>query len=190
MVKLVKLVCVTGILILSSIGNASAGLVGTQGFFTDGNPTVDTGLISTATVFSSNWKTNNSQTGVFLAFPNYNFSNIVFDKNVGTSFVVTDAGFGTFASSSITQSASGPGFANFDIVGDFTAGSNPSASGPALFRVGFTQTPAELGGAISASGTLAVFSASVPEPSTMALMGLGGAGLMVGAYRRNRKSVV
>lgn len=185
------MLCVTGILVLSSIGNASAGLIGTQGFFTDGNPTVDTGNINTATIFTSNWKTNNSQSGMFVAFPNYNFSNIVFDKNVGTSFVVTDAGFGTFASTSITQSASGNGFANFDIVGNFTAGTNPSTSGPALFSVGFTQTPAMIGGAISASGTLAVFSAtSVPEPSTMALMGLGGCGLIVGAYRRNRRTVV
>ena len=190
MVKFVKLLCVTGALICSGIGHASAGLIGTQGFFTDGNPTVDTGLISTATVFSSNWKTNNSQSGIFAAFPNYNFSNIVFDKNVGTSFVITNAGFGTFASTSITQSASGSGFANFDIVGNFTQGTNPSASGPALFSVGFTQTPAEIGGAISASGTLAVFSSTVPEPSTMALLGLGGCGLIVSAYRRNRKSVV
>ena len=189
MTKLARLLCVAGTLILSGVGQASAGLIGTQGFFTDGNPTVDTGIISTATIFSSNWKTNNSQSGIFAAFPNYNFSNIVFDKNVGTSFVITDAGFGTFASTSITQSASGNDFANFDIVGNFTQGTNPSASGPALFSVGFTQTPAEFGGAISASGTLAVYSA-VPEPSTLALIGLGSCGLIVSVYRRNRKSAV
>ena len=191
MMKFTKLICVAALLVVGGISSASAGLIGTQGFGGNGAPTVNTGDIDTATIFTiGNFATNNSQSGIFLTMPNYNLGAITFNQNVGTSFTFTNAAFGSFTSSSITVSASGPGFTNFDILGQFTQGTSPSGNGPAELALSFTQTPAGLGGAISDSGTLAVFSAAVPEPSTFALLGLGAIGLALSAARRRLATAV
>ena len=191
MVKFTKLICAAALLVVIGISSASAGTIGTQGFGGDGSPVVNTGSIDTATVFTiGNWVTNASQSGIFVGAPQYTIGTITFDKTVGTSFNFTNAGFGSFTSSSITESASGPGFANFDIVGQFDHGTFGTANGAAILAVSFTQTPSGFGGAISDSGTLAVDASAVPEPSTCALLGLGGIGLVVRAARRRRSAAV
>ncbi len=187
MVKFTKLVCAAALLVVGGISSVSAGVIGTQGFGGDGSPIINSASIDTATVFTiGNWVTNASQSGIFVGAPQYDIGTITFDKTVGTSFNFTNAGFGTFTSTSITESATGNGFENFFIVGRFDHGTYGIANGPASIAVGFTQN----GAAISDSGTLAVDSAAVPEPSTFALLGLGGFGLAMRAARRRRSAAV
>ena len=182
MFKYTRLICAATLLVVGGISSASAGVIGTQGFGGDGSPVINTPNIDTATVFTiGNWVTNLSQSGIFVGAPQYDIGTITFDKTVGTSFNFTNAGFGTFTSTSITESATGNGFENFIILGRFDHGTYGTANGPASLAVGFTQN----GAAISDSGTLAVDASAIPEPSTFALLGLGGIGLAVrSAHRR------
>jgi hypothetical protein len=59
-----------------------------------------------------------------------------------------------------------------------------------LFQIAFVSEVFDVSSYDTASTSLGLASSSVPEPSTFALAGLGGIGLMIGAYRRRRAAAV
>lgn len=174
---------------------------GSQGFIDLGTPTVNTGNIDTATSFTiADLRTTNANVLYFAGFPSlqtFTPSPVTFTVGSGTSLSFSSPVFGSFASSSITEDASGPGFRTFTFVGSYSPGSffagNPLIPdpAPASFRIAFTQTPIG-SGAISNSATLAI--PPVPEPSTMMLAVVGIAGGLVvhqgNRQRRNRAAGV
>jgi hypothetical protein len=167
--------------------------VGSQSFVDLGTPTVDTGNIDTATVFNvAGMFSTSANVGFFAGYPSStNFGPVSFNITSGTSLSFSNPTFGSFASSSITEDVSGPGFRTFLVLGNYTSGSffvtplspNPA---PASFRIAFTQSPVGTG-AISDSATLAI--PPVPEPSTMmlAVVGIAG-GLVVHQSNRQRRN--
>jgi hypothetical protein len=170
--------------------------VGSQGFVDLGTPTVDTGNIDTATSFTiADLRTTNANVSYFAGFPalqTFTPSPVTFTVGSGTSLSFSNPLFGSFASSSITEDASGPGFRTFLFLGKYTPGTffseSPLIPNPAdaSFRIAFTQSPVGTG-AISDSATLAI--PPVPEPSTimLAVVGIAG-GLVVHQSNRQRRN--
>ena len=164
---------------------------GSQGFSDLGSPSADTGNIDTSSTFTiGNLSTSGANAGFFSGFPAASsFGSVAFTITSGTSLSFSNASFGSFASSSITEDASGPGFRTFLVLGNYTAGSffssTPLIPNPASasFRIAFTQSPVGTG-VISDSSTLAI--PPVPEPSTLMLACVGIAGGL--AVEQNRRA--
>lgn len=170
-----------------SVNSAFADIISTQGFADIGSPTVDTGDITTATVFNvGDYFTTASNTGLFAGMPTQNIGPVSFDITVPTSFSFSNAVFGDFVSTSISvisngQTGSGA-IVGLYILGNFTSGTYaPGINGEASMTVTFNQTS---GGAISDSATFSIPPATVPEPSTVALATLGLCSIGVMASRR------
>jgi PEP-CTERM motif len=177
------------------VGQARAGIVGTQAFADIGTPTVNTGDINTATAFTiGDLVSTSSNTGAFAGMPSQTLGSVTFDTTVPGSLSFGNAVFGTFTSTSITEPGNIPGSVTLYIVGNYTPGTyvGGGSSTTASFTVDFTQTPAHTG-SISDSGTFAtppasppnVGGSSAPEPSSVVL-GLIGVGI-VGACRLVRR---
>ena len=186
-----NLVAVAAIAICSA-SSAFAGGLGSLGFADIGAPTVGGGNIVTATTFNiGNLISTGSQTGDFVGLGTQIFGPVAFDVNSSSSLSFGNAVFGSFQSSGFQVSSSGPGLTNIFVLGYYTAGTfSPTSSGDASFIISFTQNPVSTG-SISDSATLSIPPAGspVPEPSTFALLGLGGLGLAVRAYRRRQAAV-
>jgi hypothetical protein len=175
---------------LPSVVFVNGASTGSQSFVDLGAPTVDTGNIDTATVFNVEAMfSTTANVGFFAGFPSStNFGPVSFNITSGTSLSFSTPNFGSFASSSITEDVSGPGFRTFIAFGNYTSGAffstplspNPA---PASFRIAFTQSPVGTG-AISDSATLAI--PPVPEPSTLMLACVGIAGGL--AVEQNRRA--
>ena len=173
---------------------AKADSVGSQGFADLGSPSANTGNINTATQFTiGSLITNSNSTGIFAGMPTESFGAVSFDTTNPTSLSFGNATFGTFSSTSITQTSNTAGSVSFNILGNFVGGSytgtltpNPA---PASFTISFTQTPAGTG-AISDSSSLSIppVASSVPEPSSIMLVGLGV--VSMGVVARRKKAAV
>ncbi|MEI8017988.1 MAG: PEP-CTERM sorting domain-containing protein [Schlesneria sp.] len=188
-----NLVAVAAIAVCS-VSSAFAGGLGSLGFADIGAPSVVGGNIDTGSQFTiGNLISTGSQSGDFVGLGTQIFGPVSFDINSAGSLSFGNAVFGSFASTSFQVSSSGPGFQNIYVLGNYTAGTySPSSSGAASFTISFTQNPATTG-SISDSATLSIPPSgppsTVPEPSTLALLGLGGLGLAVRAYRRRQAAV-
>jgi len=191
---MVKKLTLAALLLGLVVGQARAGVVGTQGFGDSGSPSVNTGDINTATVFTiGDLVTTSASTGAFVGLPTQTFGPVTFDTTVATSFTFGDAAFGTFASTSISLATSVSGVVGYFILGSYTPGTfvGGGAATPASFTISFTQTPAHTG-SISDSGTFSVPPSTppgVPEPSSM-LLGVIGIGIVSACRfaRRRRKT--
>jgi len=168
---------------------------GRQVFNALGPNSTDTGNIQTATTFTLGGFRSNptNHTGIFAGLPSVMFGSVTFSKS---GLVLTDNGvdglFGTFASTSITESIPGPGLVQFDVLGHWTPGTfngfsrlprspflsvvdirlSQSAPNATVTLPGFTLfTPAPTNG--------------VPEPSSLGLLVAGLVGVM--GLRKKRR---
>lgn len=155
-----------------------ANVSGSQGFAAPALVQADaspTGNINTATMFDLvGWSTTNNSVGIFAGLPIQNFGHVLLTLGAGGKLDFGDATFGTFSSSSITTSSSGPGFLDVLAFGTFAPGTIAPGS-PALSsetRIALTQTP-PMDGEISASGTMSITPTPVPEDATFILFGTG-----------------
>jgi hypothetical protein len=191
--------------------------IGTQGFADNNAPTVNTGTIGTATSatigMGNLFQTTTGQSGLFAGntgdgsasgtpMLQQSFggaSGLTITLNPGgaiaanTTLSFTSTVFGTFTST-MSQETSVTGPPNAAVSYTFEgmwAGGTVLAAGfasptPASLTISFTQTN---GGAVSDSASFSVPPVStVPEPSSMAIAGLGGLGL-IGYGLRRRKAV-
>lgn len=168
------------------VSSAFAGLIGPLGFAEIGAPKVDGGDFNAATSFKiGNFISTGLQSGDFVSFGTQDMGSISFDSTVRPSFHPNDAGFGTFDSTSISDSSSGPSVKSSYIAGTYAKAGGVDR-GNALLTRPFTQTPAHIG-AISNADTFSIPpGARKIVPATFALLGLGGLGFAVRAYRRRR----
>jgi hypothetical protein len=180
--------------LLVGSSTATAGPLGTQGLADTGAPTTNTGDILTSTTFNiGDLKTTVSQTGYFVGMTAQVFGAVTFHSTKGSSFSFGDTDFGTFTSTSISETTSvgvSGSTASFFILGNWTAGTFGGAKGtfPASVTLSFTQTPAH-SGAISDSGTFSVPPTAhihAPEPSSAVLLGLSSITVVGWLYRRRK----
>ena len=181
---------VAGLCLWSAIGKCDP-ITSSQAFASLGVITADTGNIETANAFSIGLMgTTVDGSGYFsfsgTAAPQFmnNFGAVTFSADQPTSLSFSNADFGSFTSTSITQIENATGTRSFRALGQFTGGligglTDPSPA-EAEFTMGFTQSPAGTG-AISFSATLAI--QPVPEPSTLVLGLFGAVGLLTATRR-------
>jgi hypothetical protein len=175
---------------LFSIGVTQAAVLGTLSFADIGAASANTGNINSSTVFTIGDLFSTVGDGAFAGMPNEIFGPVTFNTAVGTSLTISNAVFGTFASSSITEAVDVPGVVAFYVLGDYTSGTftaGSGAGGAASFTISYTQTPATTG-SISDSSTFSIPPAAppgTPEPASMVLMGSALVGLAM--IRRRRK---
>ncbi|WP_435005504.1 PEP-CTERM sorting domain-containing protein [Tundrisphaera lichenicola] len=157
---------------------------GSQGFADIGIPTINTADINSATSFElGTVVTNGSRTGDFLMLP---VQTLIVDGplTIGdpSTFSLSSTAFGVFQATTITEVAASAGTRAFLVGGLFTGGTafgTPSSPLSAVMRLSFTQS----GGAISDSASLTV---AVPEPASVAMLGLAGlTGVSIARRRRS-----
>ena len=150
-----------------------------------------TGNINTSTMFTlEQLVTTTNEQGLFAGLPPQAFGTVTFQTPVGTSLKITDAEFGTFASSSISTLISTSGFLNLEAVGTWKGGTFNlgvcTGGCPADMRISFTQTPSGTG-EISFSSTMSTLgTTTVPELPTFALFGTGLMAAIITATKLRR----
>ena len=194
MISNIRASFVAALVIAASFTAAKADSAGTLGLVDIGTPTVGGGNIDTATVFNiGNLFTTGSATGVFAGLANQTLGPVSFDTTNPTSLTFGNSTMGTFTSTSITQIANVTGQVSYYIAGNFVGGSytgtltpNPA---PASFQINFSQVGGP-GTAITDSSTLSIPPSpnSVPEPSSIMLVGLGV--VSMGVVARRKKAAI
>lgn len=188
-------------IVVAWAAGAGAGTItslseGTQTIGSLGSISVDgipNGNINSGTSFNFATLINTgSGTGYFAGLfqPASQFFTSVNFNTITGGLTLTTTDFGTFTSTSITELVNDPldGVRQFLFNGNFSQGNvggpltpNPAA---ATFTLNITQDPAQTG-SVSADGSLGLV--AVPEPSTLALLGLGGVALAVRVGLRRRR---
>jgi PEP-CTERM motif len=178
--------------VLASGASAQAGTIAGSISLADiGTPTANTGNILTATMFTLGnvITTADSSGGYVVVPPGQVLGSAVINVSNGASFVLGNAAFGTFTGAAgpvtITTDPAEEAVA-IHIAGTFVPGTDfpPGSTAPgATMDLSFTQVGGP-GAPISASATLR----SVPEPASMALLGIGISGFF--AFRRFFKRTV
>ena len=184
------------LLVVSGTTAQAAFATGTQGLADNGSPTTDTGNLSTATTFTfgAPVKTTSSESGDFLSTPGnvgLTLATSVLSLASPTTFSVGNAALGMFTGSTITQLFSsilpGAEVRAFYVLGSFTSGTNfgtPSSTTPASLTISFTQSTINGVSSFSDSSTLSIPPSAVPEPASIAMLGLGLVGSIGFAARR------
>lgn len=161
----------------------------TQALVDFGTPTVDTGDITTATIFAiGDLVSTDNNTGDLAGLPSQSFGGVSFMPSLGASFSFGDAAFGIFDSSNITEISNVNHAVAFYILGNWTPGTFGGVT-PGSYAGSVTLTFNQTGGTISDSASFAVPPSGIPEAPTWAMLGLGFAGLGFAGYRSSRKSI-
>ncbi len=135
-----RLVLFTAVTLICGVGAARAGIMGSQAFADIGQPTTNNGAypgnINTSTIFNmGDLLSTGSQQGVFVGMSNQFIGPATFNTTVPTSFSFGNSVFGTFDSTSITETvnqSSPSGVVDFTMLGEYYPGSYVGGSGPVL----------------------------------------------------------
>ena len=128
-------------------------------------------------------------TGVFAGMQSQTYGPVTFEPSVGNSFTFGSPVFGNFTSISIGVEPPTDGFIAIKIMGTYNSGSfdgDAIVNAPASVNYSFTQNPVSVGG-IEDSGELSITpppTTVVPEPGSMALLGMGAGALCMHLRRR------
>jgi PEP-CTERM motif-containing protein len=151
---------------------------GTLGLVDVSTPSVGPGTdINSATTYTiGDLASFSDSTGIFAGLSSQIYGPVTFEPGIGDSFSFGSSVFGTFTSTSITLETSSQGFVSLHILGDYTSGSfdgDAVVNKPVSVDYSFTQNPV-IDGGISDSGEFSIPPSSVPEPASLALLGMGG----------------
>ncbi len=189
---IVAVVALAGLMLAVVPSTQAAFSTGTQGVSDSGNPTISGGgTLSTASSFNfGDLTTTSASTGSFLTTPSskIDLGAAILTLATPSTFTFGNAAFGTFVANSIMTTFSSDQARVFMVLGTFAPGTN-FGGGPtsaASFNLTFNANSSSTGISYSDSGTLSV--ATVPEPASVVLLGLGLAGAAGFAARRHRLS--
>ncbi len=193
MTKLLRFFFVIAVMHSIALAPASADIIGSQGFdltFTPSSGSLDQAFSLTGVDSSS------AQLGDFIGLPigtDWGSFSVGAFSIMGTPLSITNADFGSFTGTITGDSGefSPGGSAFFRVIsatGEYVPGSNPFFAGDTALTgadLSITFTKANSGAAIT--GALSLATSTIPEPSSIALLGL--ATLCGGiAYRRRVKT--
>ncbi len=183
------------LLVVSGTTAQAAFATGTQGLADNGSPSINSTELSTATAFTfgSPVITTSSESGDFKSVAGnagLTLATTVLNLASPTTFSVGNAALGTFTGSTITQLFSsilpGAQVRAFFVLGTFTSGTNFGVISrtPASLTISFTQSTINGVSSFSDSSTLSIPPTTVPEPASVAMLGLGLVGSIGFAARR------
>lgn len=160
-----------------AIATTARAQTGSLGLVDITTPTVGPGTdITGATTYNiGDLASFSNASGFLTGLPYQNYGPVTFEPAVGTSFSFGDAVFGTFTSTAISFETSTPGFRSIHILGTYSSGTYDSqaiVNDSASVDLSFTQNPIATGG-ISDSAVFTVPATVIPEPTSLAMMGVG-----------------